>query len=337
MTPARNETVKLRSGRIPSGQVWRGRAFGIDVEAAFPIPELPVSRDGRDSALTTFELVEPADLERGWPADEATVLVSRTFLDGSPMMVVEGHDEVGFRIWAPRYGRHVVSRDGTHVRCALPRVAAWRWERLLFAQVLPLAAALHGRELFHASAVAVAGGAVGLTGLPGAGKSSVAAHLVARGASLVTDDVLALELAGDRIHAHPGASLAGIDARELAAMTPAARVRLGARLGRSTKTYFAAPIVRDALPLRALYFLARGDQHSIEIGPPEDSIAARLLGSGFIGYLRSRQHLLHHLDVCARIAQAVPTLQVSIPTSAPATAVAAAVEAHLRTLPSGRP
>ena len=45
-------------------------------------------------------------------------------------MVVEHHDEVGFRIWAPRYGRHVVRRDGTHVRCVLPRVAAWRWERL---------------------------------------------------------------------------------------------------------------------------------------------------------------------------------------------------------------
>ena len=115
-------------------------------------------------------------------------------------------------------------------------------------------------------------------------------------------------------------------------MTAEERVRLGAHLGTSDKTYVAAPMVHGPLPLRALYFLSRGGgQRSIEIGPA-DSIPGRLLGSGFISYLRSPRHLVRHLDVCARIAELVPTLEVSVPASASARAVAAAVDDHLRTL-----
>ena len=84
-------------------------------------------------------------------------------------------------------------------------------------------------------------------------------------------------------------------------MTAEGRALLGAHLGKSDKTYVAAPIVRGPLPLRGLYFLTRNGGRSIEIGPA-DSIPARLLGSGFISYLRSPRHLVHHLDVCARIA-----------------------------------
>ena len=335
MTPAADHALASPSDSIRAEAVHHGRAFGIDVVAAFPIPELPSLSDDRSAVRTTLELATPNELREIWPASGAAQLVRRMFPDGSPMMIVESHEDEGFHIWAPRYGRHVVSGDGARVRCALPRVAAWRWERLLFAQVLPLAAALLGRVLFHASAVAVDGGAFGFTGHAGAGKSSVAGHLVARGASLVTDDILALELSGDGLLAHAGASLVGIDARELGAMTAEERVRLGAHLGTSDKTYVAAPMVHGPLPLRALYFLSRGgEQRAIEIRPA-DSIPARLLGSGFISYLRSPRHLVRHLDACARIAELVPTLQVSVPASASARAVAVAVDAHLRTLSSG--
>jgi hypothetical protein len=245
------------------------------------------------------------------------------------MMIVERHEQ-GFFIWAPRYGMHAISADGARVRSAVPRVAAWRWERLLFAQVLPLAAALAGRELFHASAVSLDCGAVAFLGSSGAGKSSVAAQLVARGASLVTDDVLALavDLRGTRILAYPGARLAGVDPRELATMTDEGRRRLGAMVGRSDKTYFATPVAESHLPLCALYYLDRGPgPRSIEISACR-SLASRLLGSSFLSYLDSPEHLVGHLDVCARIAQAVPTYEVTAPTAAAACDVAAAVEAH---------
>jgi hypothetical protein len=315
--------------RTRSHDAWYGRAFGIDVEAAFPIPQLPAGKHERSRPRTSLEPAGAAELRRAWPSRATVKLVNRTFPDGSPMMVVEHHEDAGYCIWAPRYGRHLVSNDGVRVRCALPAGPAWRWERLLFAQVLPLAAALCGRELFHASAVALDGFVLAFVGQPGAGKSSVAAHLVARGASFVTDDVLALEPTGRMVLAYPGTSLAGIDTRELATMSTSGRARLGARLGRSDKAYLAAPVVEGPLPLHALYFLARGSRRSIEIGPAQLT-PSRLLGSAFITYLRSERHLVQHLDACARIAAAVPTLEVSAPASVPAEEVAAVVEAHAR-------
>ena len=308
-----------------------GTAFGIDIEAAFSIPELPVGRTPSSNPRSILEPASTEELRRAWPFRDAERLLERTLPDGRPMMVVEHHEDVGFHVWTPRHGRHLVSPDGAHVWCALPRIAAWRWERLLFAQVLPLTAALRGRALFHASGVALEGAAIAFVGFSGAGKSSIAAHLVARGASLVTDDVLALERAGEEMIAHPGTGLAGIDTRELATMSADGRARLGTKIGMADKAYLAVPVVERPLPLRALYFIAIVEGDSIAIRT-NSSTASQLLGSGFIAYLPVHRHLIEHLEVCARIAATVPTFEVAAPAPARAVDVAHAVEAHAQAL-----
>jgi hypothetical protein len=310
---------------------WHGRAFGIDVQAGFPIPELPAGRASRNPT-SAVEPASAAELRRGWPAQGAERLVERVHPNGRLMMAVEHHDDAGFHVWAPYYGRHLVSADGSLVRSALPAVAAWRWERLLFAQVLPLAAALRGRELFHASAVSLDGAAIAFVGFPGAGKSSIAAHLVAHGASLVTDDVLALEGTDAGVTAHPGSGLASVERHELAAMSAGGRARLGRRVGTADKAYFSVSVVDGPLPLRALYYITRGRVGAIEIGP-SGSLPSRLLGSAFIAYLRSPQHLVDHLDVCTHVAATVPVLELSVPATARAVDVACAVERHAHALP----
>lgn len=308
-----------------------GRAFGIDVRAGFAIPELPAG--GRaGNPLSTVEPASAGELRREWSARGTERLLERVHLDGRLMMAVERHDDAGFQIWAPYYGRHLVSPDGSRVRSALPAVAPWRWERLLFAQVLPLAAALRGRELFHASAVALGDTAVAFVGSSGAGKSSIAAQLVARGASLVTDDVLALERTADGVDAHPGSMLAGVERHELAAMSRAERARLGPRIGSAEKIYLSCQVADGPLPLKALYYITRGVGSSLEIRP-SGSLPTRLLGSSFIAYLRSPDHLVGHLEVCTHVAATVPILEVSVPETARAVDVAAAVERHADGLP----
>ncbi len=304
-----------------------GRAFGIDVHSSIAIPELPAGSRRGGNPQTTLEAASAAALRRVWPARESERALERIRPNGRPMMVVEQHAELGFHVWAPYYGRHLVSADGSSIRSALPSVPPWRWERLLFAQVLPLASTLRGRELFHASAVELDGGVVAFVGLSGAGKSSIAAHLVAGGAALVTDDVLALERTPDGVLAHPGTGLAGIHGHELAAMTPAGRARLGQRVGHADKAYLAVPVVDRPLPLRALYFVTRAADGAVEISPSE-SVPERLLGSSFIAYLRSPEHLVGHLDVCTHIARTVPILELSVPPTASAREVARDVEAH---------
>ena len=317
----------------PRGLV--GSAFGIDVRASLAVPELPSRPERGDNPRVTLEPMDAGALRRAWPSGDAERVLERTRPNGRPMMVVERHPELGFCIWAPYYGRHLVSADGARIRSALPSVAPWRWERLLFAQVLPLAAALTGRELFHASAVELDGGAVAFVGLSGAGKSSIAAHLVASGAGLVADDVLALERTRGGVRSHPGTGLAGIATHELAAMSRAGRARLGQPVGNADKTYLAVPVVAGALPLRALYFITRTGRKDVVIGPSE-SVPSRLLGSSFIAYLRSPTHLVEHLEVCTHIAATVPILELSVPPTAGARDVAAVVEAHANELAGSR-
>lgn len=311
---------------------WRGRAFGLTVDAGFPIPELPPEpTPPAPGPSARLEEATPQELARAWSRRGAETLLERVWPDGRPMLSVERSEEAGYHIWAPRYGRHLVSPDGARVRSALPRVASWRWERLLFAQVLPLASALQGRELFHASAVVLSGGAVAFVGLSGAGKSSIAAHLVAGGAHLLTDDVLALERNGGGLRAHPGTGLAGIDPRELRSLDAKGRARLGTRIGRADKAYLSVPVASTPAPLRALYFLTRGSGPELEIRP-SPSLAPRLLGSSFLAYLDRARNLVEHLEVCARIASEVPTFELSAPEAGDARSAAAAVAEHARGL-----
>ncbi|MGD9657150.1 MAG: hypothetical protein AB7U61_05845 [Methylocystis sp.] len=61
-----------------------------------------------------------------------------------------------------------------------------------------------GEESLHATAIDIGGRAIGLLGACGAGKSTLAAFLKARGGDIITDDMLRLTMDGDTILAHPG-------------------------------------------------------------------------------------------------------------------------------------
>lgn len=64
-------------------------------------------------------------------------------------------------------------------------------------------------ELLHATAVAIGERAVLILGEPGAGKSDLALRLIDRGATLVSDDQVALSLKQGRLLAGAPATIAG--------------------------------------------------------------------------------------------------------------------------------
>jgi serine kinase of HPr protein (carbohydrate metabolism regulator) len=63
--------------------------------------------------------------------------------------------------------------------------------------------------LLHATAVAIHGRAVLITGPSGAGKSDLALRLIDRGAMLVSDDQVELQVKNDRLIASTPATIAG--------------------------------------------------------------------------------------------------------------------------------
>jgi len=307
---------------------WRGQAFGLEVEAPASVPLVPSTPPGRSLRRTALELMSAPELERRWRPRAATTVLERRFPDGRLIMSVERVPELGYRVYAPRAGRHLVAADGRHVLSALPKATPWRWQRLLFAQVLPLAATLQGLELLHASAVVLGGRTLAFVAASGVGKTSVAAHLVAGGASLLTDDVLAVEQSADGIVAHPGAPILAVAAQELDGMSARGRRRLGTVVGQSDKTIVQVDILERPSRLDAVFFLGRSPSMRGVLVERVHPSPVRLLSNSFNSYVGSEPRVVNQLAVHAHLAQAVPLFEVVIPPARPASEVAAAVAEH---------
>jgi hypothetical protein len=297
-----------------------GHAFGLAVVARegfgglVPFGEAPPARSVTLCSSSAHTFDDVASSER---------VVDLRYPDGRAMMSIDRRHD-GYLVRAPRHGSHLVSLDGSSI--ATTRGGrGWRWQRLFYAQVLPLAAALQGLEVLHASAVVAAGSAIACIAASGTGKTSIAAHLVDLGATPLTDDVLALERHGAELLAHPGAAFANVDKRELAAMSPAGRDRLGASLASSDKVHVTTRVHRDAVPLGAVCFLRRGERLEVrrDAAPPTRSI----LAAGFLTHLRTPERLLTHLELSSVLASGVPTYDVVLPEGGHASDAAAAIGA----------
>lgn len=135
-------------------------------------------------------------------------------------------------------------------------------------QVLPLALSMHGKLVFHGSAVEIGDAAVAFLAESGRGKSTLAAAFAVGGHRFLTDDGLVLEPADDAylaLPSHPSLrlwqdsheTLLGADAELAPALdfTTKSRFLAGTRL-----THCAEP-----RPLRAAYFLGEGSASEITI------------------------------------------------------------------------
>lgn len=308
-----------------------GYAFGLEIRGTFPIPGLGVTGPA-PLRRTVCGSGSAADLDRAWDGDGSVSAVELRYPDGRLFLSIRSHPERGYRIWAPHHGRHLVASDGQTIESALPQNNVLGWQRLFFAQTLPLAAALQGLELLHASAVGLAGAAVAFTAPSGTGKSSLAAHLVAAGATFLTDDVVALEARDGVVEAYPGPSRTSVASHELRAMTRHGRARLGRRVGAADGKVLLEPDVGSGShQLALLYRVGRSRRYdraaAREHDPPEP---VPILGSSFLSYLQTPQRLRNQLAVCDRIVATVRTFDLELPASVSARDAAAFVLEHSR-------
>ncbi len=280
----------------------RATAFGLDV--CTPEPLLMLERARAAPTGRTLELVEvEGDGAERRPPGSRTICARRD-ADGAELFRIEAHPLHGYSIWGEQGGSHLLSADGSRLLCdpaELPRIG---WERFLVGQVLPFAALVRGLEVLHASAVAIDGSAIAFTGLSGSGKTSVALEACRRGAAFLADDVLALEMCGGRLLAHPGTPLAGVHVCEAERLIEVGRPLEGEVLSaddreRVVRVEGSAP----AVPLQALFFLERRED-----GPDTPSFepsaqAPMLLGSSFNLVLETERRMRGLLEVCALIAR----------------------------------
>lgn len=307
----------------------RATAFGLDIACKSPLSFLAGARarpTGRELAIS----VHADDTATAtWPAGGRLICDER-LPDGGVNFRIETHPQEGYLLSGPQYGAHLLSADGSRLRCFPEGQAEGAWQRLLVAQVLPFAALLHGLEVFHASAVVRDGEAVALLGPSRSGKTSLALELCRRGASFLADDVLALESRDGKLFANPGSPIAGVDRESQQANEGEA----------SNEEHVVAVNARERIvqmrgagepaPLSSLFLIDRRAD-----GPAEPHFAATtdaqlLLAATFNFVLSTPERLRGLLEVCALAAQ----LQVELITSGPNTstsALADAVELHMHT------
>jgi hypothetical protein len=302
--------------------VYAGRLFGLDVHSEVPISNcvIPATRAPRPQTSLRAADTTAIDVEAG-SIGRRTVL--ERYTDDGLGLGVYALDDGGYLIDAPGHGRYLVAADGSEVRCAVDGLPAVNWQRALLAQVIPLAATLKGMELIHASAVALGGGAYAFSGASGAGKSSIAAHLVALGATPLTDDVLALETTPFGLRAHAGPRRANVFDDELQEIPSSRRDRLGPAVARLDKVQLDLPVTAESSPLLGLYLLERhADVEEFEIVALDAPDPTLLLGAAFVPYVTGADRLRTQLETCARLASEARVCRLRIPLSTPASLVA---------------
>jgi len=282
-----------------------GIAFGLAIEADFPLPGLPPPSEPFDLPRIALRLVDEACIARIWPAANATRLSEESVAGREGERTIDVHPTAGYRLFARYFGLCVLASRGDRLLCAPPPVPSWRWQRFVVGRCLPIASLLRGYEVIHAGAVAVDGGVVAIVGPRGAGKTSLTLHLMLRVARLFTDDVLALQATGGGLAAYPGFGVLNVRRPEHARLSADARARLGVPLGQTVtqKLHFAVMPADGPLPIRALFLLAPGGaQSESTLRPLATPDPLPLLASTFVHESRSPAQLARLVEVCARLA-----------------------------------
>ena len=317
---------------VPPADWHRLTAFGLTIDCDWPLTgSQPVATPSPDTvtrvtqvARAAFDEVSSADAERLLEYRDPTANASGA--RGGEISFTADRSSDQYRFWARDFGRYLVAVDGSWVACERDAVGRERRERFVLAHALPVAAILRGYEVLHVSAVAGAGGAVAFAGPSGTGKTGLASRLVARGAAFLTDDVLAVEAAGDDVLGHPGPAVMAIRSDDTV-MLAEVDGRLGAAVGTTDKTHVSPPTRAGVSRLRAVYHLQWGD--ALAISPLPSGDLHRVLALAFLPYLTTPERLVRHLAIAQLISTNVVQFRLQTPGTELSDEMLALLEAHM--------
>jgi hypothetical protein len=287
------------------------RFAGLTLSADFPIPELPRVTGGPEVCAHPWMRVEWGAAAR--PADDPVWAHEWRLPDGTIWMRVARRG----RGWFVRFPALADFDVGARaIVCRAARGVPRRTVRhLLLDQLLPARLASARRLVVHASAVSWHGRAIAFMGAAGSGKSTLAAALVARGATLVTDDALVVTTRRRTMVAMPTYPGLRLWPGSLAVLQAAGRLRRTAVAHYTRKerwTGGAVPFAREAPPLAAVYLLADGRRASVRRLDPRQAVMA-LVRHTMILDVTDRGALSSGMSLAAAVAAAVPVVRLAGP------------------------
>ena len=277
---------------------YRYTLYGLKVACDFPLTGL-----------------EPESADESFPADVSVQKRAIAVAESSAIkqyLLRSSPDEAVFVY--PSVGA-VLVRGGREIWVDLfPRTDETTLTPLILGTGMSVLLTQRGLTVLHASCVLIGDSAVAFVGRKGDGKSVMAASLAHSDCPLISDDVTALDLAGDPISVLPAA-------RQIR-LLPDALNSLGVDAAALPKVYASSPkrIWRAAatdlpptVPLRRIYVLAQADQVGIEPLAPVDAFV-QLLRHAYLSRWSSLAHQTpDHFQNVSALANRVPVFRLSRP------------------------
>lgn len=296
---------------------YRHRLYGLTIESAFPLPGAP--------AVSRFE--GPPDLTLSWEPESAW--------DPAPWRITlpassSAYPDIGMAgdgcaclVWGDAL-RFVIAPGRDRVRL-ISRAAMLEYApTLVVGFVLGYLLYLRGVLCLHGSVLERGGQAFAVLGEGGAGKSTVAAALVRRGAVLLSDDLVVISRMAQCVRVEPGCASIRLDStaaeRVIGLGSDLPRVPYLDKLSWDFSGRLDAPDARYCLrstPLSEMYVLQNGD------GIGEAAIGPVLPPTDALRYLIATWYPPSHLRLLSQdrlsdlgaLAAAVPLRLIHYPKS----------------------
>lgn len=299
------------------------RAGGARIRSDWPLPSLAPAEDAPPSEDDLALLRAPAPF-----GEPDRWVFNERFEDTSEPWRAVGVLGQSYLVRLFDLADFLLDRDARIVRVFLaPGAPPAVVEPLFLEQALPLFWSLVGKPCLHASAVAWGDGesarAVAFAGRSGSGKSTLAGSLAASGpdagaeaGALLADDCLVVEIAGDRVIAHPGHRSVRLlaDSAEALFASPTA----GERSIDGGKRRLDLRGGTRALPLARIYLLEAldpsGAAPAISVLRRRDAVA-QLASCLFRIDPGDRSRLADELSLLDRIASRTVVARLSVPRS----------------------
>jgi HPr Serine kinase C-terminal domain len=256
-------------------------AYGLRIDSALPLPELPES-EGEADVVVRLGRLDDRELNR------------RT--DGGTDFTASEND---FCFRWEGIGTFSISAGSEIVVDPAPAVHDGLLREFLLGPVLAVVLQQRGLLVLHGSTVEIDGAAVVFLGGPGWGKSTLAAALHARGHGLVADDVTAVGFDADGPVVRPAYPQLRLwpDSVRAVGDDPAALPRLRPELEKRARPV-AANLSATRLPLRQIYVLRKNGAMGAKPLPPQDAVIELVRHTYAVGFLADDEVRAAHLRQC---------------------------------------
>ncbi len=279
--------------------------YGFSLRSVLELPELPVASPPAGGSIDVeLELTEPGLLGTFAPdPEDSDPLAQRIEMhaDGCDIIWV---GDARVRVTAGRRIR-VDAREGVEIEALRAALLGPVWGILLAQRgILPL----------HASSVDIAGEGVAFAGASGQGKSTMAAALLERGHSLISDDISAIVWDDDGPSILPAFPQQKLEPESLAALGRSAE-HLAPVHSRESKRLrpVGGRFTRERRPFRALIVLADADSESLQRLGPQAAFLELVRNTYRLEMVQDVLGRVAHMQAIARLVESVPVLRLERP------------------------